>query len=143
VGESISGWDNAFVNFDQSTWFPAPNYVVMKLWHDHYAPLRVAIEGETAPLNAVATKSADGRTLCFKAINPLREKVAVDLALKTGLTASEAKIKLVAPGSLQARNTLEEPHAVRPIPGRISIDEGRVRFKLPGLSAGVVTIKLR
>jgi alpha-N-arabinofuranosidase len=140
---SASGWDNAFVNFDQCTWFPAPNYVVMKLWHDHYAPLRVAIEGETAPLNAVATKSADGRTLCFKAINPLREKVAVDLALKTGLTASEAKIKLVAPGSLQARNTLEEPHAVRPIPGRISIDEGRVRFELPGLSAGVVSIKLR
>jgi alpha-L-arabinofuranosidase len=93
--------------------------------------------------DAVATKSADGRTLCFKAVNPLREKVAVDLALKTGFTASEAKIKLVAPGSLQARNTLEEPHAVRPIPGRISIDEGRVRFKLPGLSAGVVTIKLR
>ena len=29
---SASGWDNAFVNFDQRTWFPAPNYVVMKLW---------------------------------------------------------------------------------------------------------------
>ena len=35
---SASAWDNAFVNFDQRSWFPAPNYVVMKLWR---RPLRV------------------------------------------------------------------------------------------------------
>ena len=67
---SASGWDNAFVNFDHRTWFPAPNYVVMKLWRDHYAPQRIALEGQTEPLNAVATKSADGKTLYVKAVNP-------------------------------------------------------------------------
>ena len=35
---SAADWDNAFVNFDHRTWFPAPNYVVMKLWRDHYRP---------------------------------------------------------------------------------------------------------
>ena len=53
---SASAWDNAFVNFDHRSWFPAPNYVVMKLWRDHYAPHRIALDGETGPLNAVATR---------------------------------------------------------------------------------------
>ncbi len=35
---SARAWDNAFVNFDHRRWFPAPNYVVMKLWRGHYAP---------------------------------------------------------------------------------------------------------
>ena len=28
-------WDNAFINHDYRSWFPAPNYVVMKLYRDH------------------------------------------------------------------------------------------------------------
>jgi alpha-N-arabinofuranosidase len=140
---SASGWDNAFVNFDHRTWFPAPNYVVMKLWHDHYAPQRIALEGEPGKLNAVATKSEDGKTLCFKAVNPAEEAVAVELKLASGSSPGTARMQLVAPGSLQARNTLDEPHAVRPIPGRVTIDAGRIRFDLPALSAGVVSIGLR
>src|SRR5205823_9413225 len=43
---SAREWDNALINFDQCTWFPAPNYVVMKLWRDHYAPERIAVHGK-------------------------------------------------------------------------------------------------
>lgn len=136
---SASAWDNAFVNFDHTGWFAAPNYVVMKLWRDHYAPHRIAIEGETGSLNAVATKSNDGRIVYLKAVNPSEEKVAVDLKLKT---AGHAGLQIVAPGSLEARNTLEEPYAVRAVLGRVAVDGGRVRFELPPLSAGVVTIHL-
>jgi alpha-N-arabinofuranosidase len=52
---SASGWDNAFVNFDHRTWFPAPNYVVMKLWRDHFCPQRIELAGERRELNVVAT----------------------------------------------------------------------------------------
>jgi len=64
---SAARWDNAFINFDRKSWYPAPNYVVMKLWRDHYAPERIALEGDCGVLNAVATRSADGKTVCFKA----------------------------------------------------------------------------
>jgi alpha-N-arabinofuranosidase len=137
---SASGWDNAFVNFDHTGWFPAPNYVVMKLWRDHYAPQRIAVEGEPGSLNAVATRSADAKTLCFKAVNPSTEAVVVELKLAPGFSPGTAEMQLVAPGTLQARNTLDEPHAVRPVSGQATVDSGRVRFELPGLSAGVVTI---
>ena len=32
---SAGAWDNAFINFDHTGWYAAPNYVVMKLWWDN------------------------------------------------------------------------------------------------------------
>ncbi|MCU0873785.1 MAG: DUF1080 domain-containing protein [Pirellulaceae bacterium] len=136
---SASGWDNAFVNFDHRTWFPAPNYVVMKLWREHYAPHRVALEGETAPLNAVATKSADGKTLYFKAVNPSDEAVPVQLQLAGG-AAGKATLQVVAPGDLAARNTLEARDAVQPKPAAVQQNGATLRFTLPPLSCGVVVL---
>ena len=63
-------WDNALVNFDQKTWFPAGNYVVMKLWRDSFAPHLLAVDGPDHPLNFVATRSADKQTVFLKAVNP-------------------------------------------------------------------------
>lgn len=137
---SASGWDNAFVNFDHRAWFPAPNYVVMKLWRDHYAPQRVALEGEAGPLSAVATRSADGKTLVFKAVNPAAAPVNVELKLKTG-AAGEASFALVAPGDLAARNTLESPNVVRPVQAMIQRDGRAWKFTLPPISCGLVEIR--
>ena len=136
---SASGWDNAFVNFDHRTWFPAPNYVVMKLWRDHYAPQRIALEGEAGPLSAVATRADDGRRLIFKAVNPAAEAVQVRLQLAGG-RATKAALQLVAPGDLAARNTLEARDAVRPEPAPVQLESGGLRFTLPPLSCGVVAI---
>jgi alpha-N-arabinofuranosidase len=140
---SASGWDNAFINFDHRTWFPAPNYVVMKLWRDHYAPLRVAASGVPETLNAIATKSEDGRSLHFKVVNPTGQPVALKLAVGAGFAVGKAEMHIVAPGSLEARNTLEKPDAVRPEAGAAKVDGQTVSFALPPLSAAVVTIEKR
>ncbi|MBN1126451.1 MAG: DUF1080 domain-containing protein [Sedimentisphaerales bacterium] len=138
---SASAWDNAFINFDQSSWFPAPNYVVMQLWRQHYAPYRILIEGDTDDLNIIATKSQDGRTLYVKCVNPKPSHAEVMLKLADGHTPVLAGCRLVAPGSLQARNTLERPGVVRAEPVTVRIENGSMHFTLPALSAGVVTIK--
>jgi len=140
---SASGWDNAFINFDHRTWFPAPNYVVMKLWRDHYAPLRVAASGVPETLNAIATKSEDGRALHFKVVNPTEQPVALELAVGAAFAVGKAEMHIVAPGSLEARNTLEKPDAVRPEAGAVKVDGQAVSFALPPLSAAVVTIEKR
>ena len=54
---SATGWNNAFINFDQNGWFQAPNYVVMKLWRDHFQPNRIAVYGDMKGLNVIATIS--------------------------------------------------------------------------------------
>ncbi|MBN2477202.1 MAG: DUF1080 domain-containing protein [Pirellulales bacterium] len=139
---SASAWDNAFVNFDHRTWFPAPNYVIMKLWREHYAPQRIALEGQTDTLNAVATKSADGKTLFVKVVNP--SDVAVPVILKlAGPSADKATIQVVAPGTLDARNTLEARDAVQPKSRTVQQEGSTLRFTMPAISCGIVEIRYK
>ncbi len=140
---SATDWDNAFVNFDHRTWFPAPNYVVMKLWRDHYAPDRVSLDGETSPLNAVATRSADGRKLYLKAVNPSEQPVRLSLTIGGGFSVGGAACRLVAPDSLAARNTLDAPAAIGPASAPVEVEGRTLRLTLPRWSAGVVTIERR
>ncbi len=139
---SATDWDNAFINFNEQSWFPAPNYVVMKLWRAHYAPDRIAIEGDAGRLNLVATKSADGTTCHVKAVNPSDEDQPLRLNVAGDYQVSTSELQLVAPGSLSARNSLEQPAAVRPEPGAVDVTESRVQVTLPARSAAVVTIQL-
>jgi len=139
---SATAWDNAFINFDASSWFPAPNYVVMKLWREHYAPYRVELEGESEGLNSVATKSQDGRTVYLKCVNPKPEAAEVSLKLAGEAIPSGATMKIVAPGSLEARNTLARPHTVRPEAGGLRIENGAVRCTVPALSTVVIALQL-
>ena len=54
-------WDNAFINFDNRSWFPAPNYVVEKLYWDHFVPGLLKVDGEAPGLSVDAGKSSDGK----------------------------------------------------------------------------------
>lgn len=136
-------WDNAFINFDHKRWFPAPNYVVMKLWRDHFAPFLIDIEGTTKPLNATATKSEDGKRVYFKAVNPTNQMVEVELTVAGNNDVKSASMQLVAPGDLLARNTLENPNQVKPEPANVQVDGQKLRFTMPPYSAGVVTVELQ
>lgn len=145
---TATAWDNAFINFDQCGWFPAPNYVVMKLWREHYAPQRIAVElsplpgapeGKPGRLDTVATRSADGKTLYLKAVNPADEPCRVALRLARG-TIRTASMQVVAPGELAARNSLDAPQRVRPQPGAVEQQGQTVRFVLPPFSCAAVKI---
>ncbi len=137
---SARDWDNAFINFDHRTWFPAPNYVVMKLWRDHHQPLRVAAEGDTGPLNVTAAASEDKRTVVFKAVNPTDAPVDVELKV-SGFSAPKAEFDVVAPGGLNVRNDLDAAERVRAEGWEVKTGGGACRFTLPPLSAGLVEIR--
>ncbi|MCY3018809.1 MAG: alpha-N-arabinofuranosidase [Planctomycetota bacterium] len=137
---SAPDWDNAFINFDAGGWFSAPNYVVMKLWHDYLAPNRLALEGDPGPLNVIAAK---GDSLTLKAVNPSTSAVPVELTVKPGFTIGNAEFMLINPGSLQARNSLTEPNQIHPVPADVKLDGQTVHFTMPPLSAGVITLKER
>lgn len=138
---SATAWDNAFVNFDSRRWFPAPNYVVMKLWRERFAPELLALEGSAEPLDAVATRAAGGKALHLKAVNPSTEPVEVEVSVAGGFVPARASLELVAPGSLNARNTLEEPWAVRAESVPTAPEGSAVRFRMPPISAGVLTLE--
>ncbi|MCX5673705.1 MAG: hypothetical protein NTX87_01740, partial [Planctomycetota bacterium] len=76
-------------------------------------------------------------------VNPTEQPVALKLAVGAGFAVGKAEMHIVAPGSLEARNTLEKPDAVRPEAGAAKVDGQAVSFALPPLSAAVVTIEKR
>lgn len=135
---SATDWDNAFINFDQCSWFAAPNYVVMKLWRDHYAPERVAVEGQSGSLNVSATRRPGDGAVIVKVVNPSREAASLELSLPDAVSA--AKARMVAPGALDARNTLAEPARVKVQDLAVKTEGGKATVELPALSAAVVTI---
>ncbi len=152
---SANGWDNAFINFDHTGWFPAPNYVVMKLWRGHYAANRVELQsesnvmqGEEPLVNAVATRSEDGKTVCVKVVNNQLEDAPMNIQLN-GCKILKAAAQCVTPeleageevtAKLKKRNTLEDPNAISAKPLAASVDGSTVSVTLPSLSATVVEV---
>lgn len=139
---SATQWDNAFINHDARGWFPAPNYVVMRLWREHYLPVRLAVEGEAGPLDVVATRSGNGRALCVKCVNPGEHAVQLRLGLAGPLGGGRAVVHMLAPGDLHARNTLDSPNAIAPRTLPIAIDGGTMDVTLPGLAVAVIRVDL-
>jgi alpha-N-arabinofuranosidase len=133
-------WDNALINFDQRAWFPAGNYVVMKLWRDSFAPNLLAVDGPDHPLNFVATRSADKQTVFLKAVNPTGTAVEAAIRLDGDLIPKAATMELVAPGDETVKNSLDQPDNIKVVPATATVESRTVRFTMPPLSAGVVRL---
>ncbi len=135
-----SGWNNAFINFDNANWFPAPNYVVTKLYREHYAPSLLELNGNTGQLNIVATSAADGSKIIVKTVNPSNTAIKVNLDISNFKPSDNAVLYLLAPGSLKARNTMEQPGAIAPVRMPIKNNGNGYTYVLPGLSVGVLEV---
>jgi alpha-N-arabinofuranosidase len=135
-----TSWDNALINFDQTSWFPAGNYVVMKLWRESFAPNLLAVDGPDRPLNFVATRSADRQTVFLKAVNPTGATVEAAVRLDGDLIPKVATMHLIAPGSETVRNSLEQPDKIKVVPTAATVEDRTVKFTMPPLSAGVVRV---
>jgi alpha-N-arabinofuranosidase len=131
---------DALIKFDQRSWFPSPDYVVMKLYRDHFAPDLLEVKGELGGIDATATRAADGETIYLKLVNPADREVAVEVTLRGDFPLLSADVQLVAPDSLEARNTLEQPTAVQAVEGKVERAGMSARFRLPRWSVAVVTL---
>ena len=138
---SATGWDNAFINFDHTGWFAAPNYIIMKLWWDHYAPNRVEMTGDNTNLNVVATMTDDEQTLYIRVVNADAADSPVEIEIDSSFVAETAYMHYVAPGSINARNTLADPQNVHVQAKVVGLKDQVLRFNMPAYSAGVVTVK--
>ncbi len=138
---TASAWDNAFINFNESGWFPAPNYVVMKLWRDHFAPERLGITGMPDSVNAIASfDPADGR-LVIKLVNNSKTDKPITVSLPDGCTAANAQGYLVKGNSLTDRNTMKQPEEISPKNQAVTLIRKKISTNLPGLSCLLIEVK--
>jgi alpha-L-arabinofuranosidase len=133
-------WDNALINFDPKSWFPAGNYIVMKLWRDSFAPNLLVVDGPDHPLNFVATRSADNQVVFLKAVNPTGTAVEAVVRFDGDLIPKTATMQLVAPGGETVKNTLDQPGNIKVTASTATVERDIVKFTLPPLSAGVVRV---
>ncbi len=129
-------WDNAFINLDHLGWFPAPNYVVMKLYRDHFQPNLVSCENP-GPLNIAATRSEDGKKLVLKIVNAAKEAVRGEVEVAGGLRGRRAQA-WQALGGLSDRNTMQEPGKIAARPIKAPVAGGIVSGEFPPLSVTLI-----
>jgi alpha-N-arabinofuranosidase len=127
-------WGSAHILFDHRSWFPAPTYVVQKLWREHFGEKIVRLAGPEQELNAVASTVTDGRTLFFKAVNAGEEAHEVELQVAAGFRVGKAELQVIAPGDLRARNSLEQPRRIAPASAAVQVTGQNLRFAVPGQS---------
>ncbi len=140
---SARSWDNAFINFNHTGWFPAPNYVIMKLWRDNYAPNRIHSDCDDIDINLVTTLSEDGSTVFCKIVNPVDEEKEISIELNESFNLKDVEFQIVTPDSLKQRNTMENPETIIPIEGKISYKGKNINFEMPAYSCGVVRINIK
>jgi len=137
---SARDWNNAFINFNSSSWFAGANYVVMKLWREHYLPLRVSLKNDTGVINAVATKSADGNVVIVKMVNPASMEVPVQITLPIAFESNSAVMQKIDPGSVTARNTFKSPNEIHSMPGEVKTDGANLSITLPPFSVAALKV---
>lgn len=138
---TASAWDNAFINFDQSGWFPAPNYVVMKLWREHFAPDRLELTGIPDSVNAIASFDPADRRLVIKLVNNSGTDKPLSIKMPAGYRPASAQGFLVKGNSLSDRNTMEQPGKISAINQMVPINRNKLSTNLPGKSCLLIEVK--
>lgn len=110
---SYKEWDNAFINHDSRRVFTAPNYLVMKLYNDHFAPTRVMVEAPSS-LDVMATRDSSSGEIILKVVNPSQDqdvRTSIEITGKDKL--SGMRLWRVNSASIDDRNSLDEPDRIR------------------------------
>lgn len=130
----------SLIYHDHVSWFPGAGYVVEKLFREHYAERCVASamgtvrdtpdrsrifdkistfipeEWEPGTVDAIATRSADGRRIVIKAVNYAGQRSALLVRLQGSGVPATAKAKLhTITAGLTDTASLEHPDAIAPV----------------------------
>jgi alpha-N-arabinofuranosidase len=139
--ESAGGnWNNAFINFNNESWFPAPNYIVMKLWRDYYAPNFLETTGVNSDINIVSTLSEDSSYVVVKLVNTGSVDQSVSLEFDTLFSPGTTEVKVVTAPSIYAENSYQNPDNIHVTDGIATVENREVMFTSPANSALVIKI---
>ena len=153
VSDLVNGWPGGIIQAGRDSVFVSPIYLVNQLYAEHRGDVRLATridsptfdtsrEGTNVPyLDAVASRSADGKTIVIKAVNTSRTGALLTTITVQGANpAPRAELKTITGPSLQASNDFSRPEAVSI--QRRSLPSGRsFAVTLPKHSVSVIVLK--
>ena len=153
VSDLVNGWPGGIIQAGRDSVFVSPIYLVNQLYAEHRGDVRLGTridgptfdtsrEGTNIPyLDAVASRSADGKTIVIKAVNTSRTGALLTTITVQGANpAPRAELKTITGPSLQASNDFSRPEAVSI--QRRSLPSGRsFAVTLPKHSVSVIVLK--
>ena len=139
VSDLVNGWPGGIIQAGRQGVFVTPIYLVNRLYASRLGVERLKTT-VGSPVDAVASRSKDGRQIFLKAVNTdLEHPLTVRIRVNGAELSSTAEIERVTADSVTAVNGFATPESVRTT--RESVPAGRdLSLDLPRHSVAVVTL---
>lgn len=154
VSDLVNGWPGGIIQAGRTGLFVSPSYLVNQLYAAHLGAERLAVrvdspvfdssrEGKAVPvLDAVASRSRDGRHLYVKAVNTDHTRpLAVSIFLEGAQTGRRGELALVTASAPEAINGFDTPDAIAVRRTPIETSE-RTTVTLPPASVAVIALEI-
>jgi alpha-N-arabinofuranosidase len=156
VSDLVNGWPGGIIQANRHSVFVSPLYRVIKLYNERRGDERLATsvegrtydttrEGKNVPvLDAVASRSADGRKLFVKLVNTDRQR-AVETAIEIAgaRVAGSGLIETITTHTPATANSFQTPNAIDVRGRQLNVGAGSFTVLLPKQSVSVITLSVR
>jgi alpha-L-arabinofuranosidase len=115
-GQNDNDWDQGLLFLNPSrVWLQPPGYVTQMLSH-HYLPqlVKCDVSGAEGGLDAVATRSEDGKTLVLQVVNVSKEAITAQIHLAAFIPGKATAQSSELAGAFDAVNTASKPNSIIP-----------------------------
>jgi alpha-N-arabinofuranosidase len=153
VSDLVNGWPGGIIQAGRQSVFVSPIYLVNQLYGEHRGDLLLSTtvnsptfntsrEGTNIPyLDAVASRTTDGKTVFIKAVNTSRTNALLTtITIDGALPAARAEIETLTAPSVNVFNDFSRPNAVF-IQQRMLPSGRRFSVTLPKQSVSVIVLR--
>ena len=154
VSDMVNGWNGGIVQASRHAVFITPTYLVNQLYASHLGRERLSstlespafdssLEGKAVPtVDAVVSRSSDGRQLFVKAVNTDPKKAVITkVSLKGVSVSNKAKIEILNGDSFTTSNDFSHPESVSVSVHPIEAGQ-TFTITLPEHSVSVITLEV-
>jgi alpha-N-arabinofuranosidase len=145
VSDLVNGWPGGIIQASRHGVFVTPIYLVNSLYASRLGSERLRLKREDpsgSPIDAVASRSADGRSIYIKAVNTdLDDAATARVRVSGARVSSTAVVERVVADSLMAVNGFATPEAVKITRDTIAAGNG-FSLQLPRHSIAIVTLAI-
>lgn len=145
VSDLVNGWPGGIIQASRHGVFVTPIYLVNRLYASHVGAERLRLkldDPSSSPIDAVASRSADGRSIYIKAVNTdLDHAATARVRVTRARVSSTATVERVVADSLTAVNGFAAPEAVKVTRDTIGAGDS-FSLQLPRHSIAIVTLAI-
>jgi alpha-N-arabinofuranosidase len=137
-------WSSDLIGYDAMRAYGSPSYWAQVLFAHHLGNFVVksSVDQEDSLFFSSSTVSADGKTLYLKLVNASEKPRELTLHI-AGAARGSATLNTLHAATRWATNTIDDPDAIHPIPGKVELPGSVWKHTLAGNSIEVLDIPLQ